>query len=248
MNGVWIIGLAILALACLLGGLWQRAERRLRQAESQNEQLETRAAELDARLARETRARSKQAEALAEQRKRADKARKRKNRSVPERPLGTAARITDLEQRIASAERERDGARDERDTLVERVGDLERRLADATRVARASPPKDTTQTDANAAGVHDAPATSGVEESGGAPDRQAELEAALAEERERATKLDEGLRLAKQTEARMRKRMDNQEQLYASLRAELEVKKDRLRAQEEKIQRLEALEVVLGDA
>ncbi len=51
--------------------------------------------------------------------------------------------------------------------------------------------------------------------------------------------------LARQTEARMRKRMDNKEQLYASLRAELDVKKDRLRTQEEQMQRLQALKAAV---
>ena len=46
---------------------------------------------------------------------------------------------------------------------------------------------------------------------------------------------------------RLRKRVDNQERLYASVRAELEVKKDRLRTQEEQIQRLEALKVAVAD-
>ena len=63
---------------------------------------------------------------------------------------------------------------------------------------------------------------------------------------ERIGKLQGQLELAKQSEVRMRKRMSNQEQLYASIRSELEVKKDRLRAQDERIQRLEALGVALG--
>ena len=67
----------------------------------------------------------------------------------------------------------------------------------------------------------------------------------LAEATERISKLESELELAKQSEFRLRKRMANQEQLYASIRAELEVKKDRVRAQEEKIQRLEALSAVI---
>ena len=57
----------------------------------------------------------------------------------------------------------------------------------------------------------------------------------------------EELGIARGTEARMRKRMSNQEQLYASLRAELDVKKDRLRTQEEQLQRLQALKVAVID-
>jgi len=69
----------------------------------------------------------------------------------------------------------------------------------------------------------------------------------LAAMREQYAKQGELLELARQTEVRFRKRMDNQEQLYASLRAELDIKKDRLRAQEEQIQRLQALKAAVID-
>ena len=70
-------------------------------------------------------------------------------------------------------------------------------------------------------------------------------QAELAGVREQCAKQSEGLGLARHNEVRLRKRMENQEQLYASLRAELDVKKDRLRAQEELIQRLQALKAAV---
>ena len=44
----------------------------------------------------------------------------------------------------------------------------------------------------------------------------------------------------------MKKKVETQDLLYVSLRSELDVKKDRLRAQQEIIERLQALEVSLG--
>ncbi len=72
-------------------------------------------------------------------------------------------------------------------------------------------------------------------------------EAELAEAGERLVKLENELQLAHQTQARARKRMANQDQLYAALRGELEAKKDRLRTQEEQLQRLQALKVAVLD-
>jgi len=71
------------------------------------------------------------------------------------------------------------------------------------------------------------------------------LRSELGEATELVAKMTEELKLAKETELRTRKRMNNQEQLYASVRAELDVKKDRLRTQEEQIQRLQAMKVVV---
>ena len=45
---------------------------------------------------------------------------------------------------------------------------------------------------------------------------------------------------------RMRKRVRNQDMLYTSIRSELDAKKDRLRTQQEELERLRALEVVLA--
>ena len=174
------------------------------------------------RLRREQKARAQQGEELAGLRKRADKAKKRSARAdkgAADLPLGTASRISDLEAQVERVERERDRSRDEREQLAARVADLEAKLE----VARRPSPS-----------VASAP-TPPVSEDG----------PALAEARERIGKLESELSLAKQSEVRMRKRMANQEQLYASIRAELDVKKDRLRAQEEKIQRLEALSVAV---
>ncbi len=69
----------------------------------------------------------------------------------------------------------------------------------------------------------------------------------MASALEREKKLQSELEIARQSDLRVRKRMSNQEMLYASLRAELDVKKDRLRTQEEQLQRLQALKVAVID-
>ncbi len=81
------------------------------------------------------------------------------------------------------------------------------------------------------------------------PSESAELEALrqasakAAEDLAESIKAQEELRVAK---ARLKKKVDTQELLYVSLRTELEAKKDRLRGQQELIERLQALEVSLG--
>lgn len=181
--------------------------------------------EIQRRLESDQQARRKQAEELAELRRRSDKARRRVEKA-PELPLGPAARIREVEvelERARATIQRIEGERDERarraEALAHERAELAKRIDDASAPARAD-------AEANRAALERA-------------------RAELAALREQCQKQGEELSLARQTEARMRKRMDNQEQLYASLRAELEVKKDRLRAQEERIQRLQALEVAI---
>ena len=230
MSVTAIVLLSAAALVILgLALSWRGARQVARRVESERDELAAAREELTARLARETQARKKQSDELADLRKRADKARKRSARAErggADLPLGTAARVSDLEAQVERTERERDRSRAEREQLAAQIQQLEARLAAASRPAPtvASP----------------VAAPSG---SAGSTD----LGASLAEANERARKLEDALESAKQVELRMRKRMSNQEQLYASMRAELDVKKDRLRAQEERIQRLEALAVVVQD-
>ncbi len=68
----------------------------------------------------------------------------------------------------------------------------------------------------------------------------------IAELERRAEAAERELEEAREQVERLRRRIRNQEVLYTSVRSELEVKKDRLRAQQEEIERLRALRVVLG--
>jgi chromosome segregation ATPase len=220
--------LAALAAAALVSALWRRSETRLSATQAELESLHEEREELATRLSRERQGRAKQGEELADLRKRLDKSKKRSARAEKgggDLPLGTAARLTDLEAELERAERERDRGRAEREQLASEVATLEARLEVERRPAPAppAPPE-----------PPPAVATAGPSAS------------ELVEAQERIGNLQGQLELAKQSEVRMRKRLSNEEQLYASIRSELEVKKDRLRAQDERIQRLEALGVALG--
>lgn len=224
--------LSLLLLVAAAAAAWlayarQMAEKRRRVLAADLEALEVERKDLLRRLEHEGQARKKQGEELAELRRRADKARRRAEKT-PDAPIGTAARIRDVEVELERAQAALRRAELERDQHA--------RSATALQAER----------DALALRVEDASAPArAVAEQG-----RVELErvrSELAAMREQCAKQSEELGLARQTEARMRKRMDNQEQLYASLRAELEVKKDRLRAQEEQLQRLQALKVAVLD-
>ena len=226
--------LAALAAAALVSALWRRSEARLSATQVELESLQEDREELATQLSRERQGRAKQGEELADLRKRLDKSKKRSARAEKgsaDLPLGTAARLTDLEAELERAERERDRGRAEREQLASEVATLEARLEVERRPAPAlpAPPAPPAPPEPTPAVATAGPSAS-----------------ELVEAQERIGNLQGQLELAKQSEVRMRKRLSNEEQLYASIRSELEVKKDRLRAQDERIQRLEALGVALG--
>lgn len=224
-----LLGIAA-GVAIVLGRLWQLADARAAAANEAHDRVSSERQDLAARLSKEVQTRKKQAEELATFRKRADKAKKRSARDEKggtDLPLGTAARLADFEEKIERVERERDRSRAEREQLTAQVSTLETRLEIASRApAKVSTPAPV------------APSLTATDDL---------LRSELGEATELVAKMTEELKLAKETELRTRKRMNNQEQLYASVRAELDVKKDRLRTQEEQIQRLQAMKVVVTD-
>jgi len=224
---IWLMLLAI-AAALVLARLWRSAEGRIEALQSEIEARVAEGKQLESSLSKQTQARKKQAEELAVLRNKTDKAKRRQAKTV-DQPLGTTARIRDHEAQVERVEFERDRATTERDGLALQVARLEKRLeASARALAEASEPRPI-------------PIASEVDTA------LEQAQAELATSREELAKRTEELGIARGTEARMRKRMSNQEQLYASLRAELDVKKDRLRTQEEQLQRLQALKVAVID-
>jgi chromosome segregation ATPase len=224
------IWLALVAIAgiLILARLWRAAEGRFAQLELEVEALVAEGKQLGASLSKQTQARKRLAEELTTLRNKTDKAKRRQSRIV-DQPLGTTARIRDHEAQVERVELERDRANSERVGLSQQVARLEARLeTSALALAEASKPRPK-------------PIASQLE----TVLEQAQAE--LATSREELTKRNDDLAIARQTELRMRKRMSNQEQLYASMRAELDVKKDRLRTQEEQLQRLQALKVAVID-
>ena len=222
--------LSFLLLVALGAVVWLARERQ--GAAKQTLGLETALAALASekkdlvrRAEHESQARRKQSEELVELKRRSDKA-KRRSEKIPEAPLGTAARIRDVELELERSQTAFRRVEAEREQHARNAASLQvERDALAKRVEDAS-----------------APARAVADQARVALER---AEAELAGVREQCVKQSEELSLAKHNEARLRKRIENQEQLYASLRAELDVKKDRLRAQEEQIQRLEALKAAV---
>lgn len=231
----WVIVVGAVAVLLGLARLWRSAEARAETLVGEVERLSEERADLVTRLSRDSAKQKKQADELAELRKRAEKTRKRQAKGAPDMPLGTAARIRDLEEQIVRVESERDRSRTEREALAAQVAQLEARAQVATR-AESRPAPATPIAEDEAAPSSKSGGPSGVEA----------IEAQLAESRARIAQLAAELSDARETEARLRKRVTNQEQLYASLRAELDVKKDRLRTQEEQIQRLQALKAAIA--
>lgn len=221
--------LLVLAVGCAIW-LYQRGQgalRRIAALESERESVEVERKDLLRRLERESQGRARQAEELSELRRRNDKARRRAERS-PEAPLGTASRIRDIEVELERAQAALRRAEAERDALARRVDALQAEgLGLAQRLEQASAP--TQALEERHRGV------------------LAGVEGELAVAREQVAKQAEELSQALENGVRLRRRIDNQEQLYASLRAELDIKKDRLRSQEELIQRLQALKAAVID-
>jgi chromosome segregation ATPase len=227
-EGWMVIGVGVVAGVLVLAQSWRKATGRVAQLEIEATRMAAKAEKLAVDLSKEARARRRQSEELASLRKRAEKTKRRKMKSA-DQPLGTSQRIRDHEAEVERVGLERDRVNSEREALEKTVADLESRLAESARalaLATAREPEPEPE-----------PVATALDESPG------ELASAL----EREKKLEGELQLAGQSELRMRKRMSNQEMLYASLRAELDVKKDRLRTQEEQLQRLQALKVAVID-
>jgi len=245
--GAWAIGMAGAGLLAA-GWLWRRAEGRVDRLVRERERLESQRREIEARLDRSEKARKRQAEALSSFRRKGDKARKRDSRPAS-LPMGTAARVQDLETALSRSEQGRRQAEAECERLARERVRLEALLAEcsmppaegaAAVLGAPAPPAPATP-----APSPSAPSPEPAEET--AVDPEARLEAERTTGRERIAELEAALASRARDAARMKKRIANQEQLYAAVRAELALKKDRLRAQEEQIERLQALQVALVD-
>ena len=228
VESVFLLAGVVMAAALIMTQLWRRAEARAADLEADLAKTRANADRLGAELTKESRARRRLSEELAGLRKRADKT-KRRQQKTEDQPLGTSARIRDHEAEVERIRLELGRSESERDTLAQSVAALERDLAvSASALAQANAPRPEPVA---------TPAEEALDESRGE----------LASTLERLSKMQNELELARQTEARMRKKMGTQEVLYASMRAELDVKKDRLRTQEEQLQRLQALKVTVID-
>jgi len=182
-----------------------------------NQQLE------EVRAAREKDAKrtSSHAGEVADLRKRLEKAKRRAAQAAPKKAAANSASVVmELEVQLEEARRLRDESRQEAEALSREL----------SRVRQAS--------SVSAAKV-EAPVLE---------DEQLEgLRNQLEEERAALTRAKKELEDSEKTRLKLKRKMDNQELLYVSIRSELDAKKDRLRTQQEELERLMALKaVVLG--
>ena len=208
------------ALAALIFNLRARsAAGEASKAWAENEKLSGDLKSVRDQLGKQSTKLAKHDEEVAGLRKRLDKAKRRGGASGGSGGGGesVSATLVEREAELEEARQARDAARSEAEGLTDELRRLRTELA-------AKP-----QEEPSAESVE-------LEEL-----RQAGAKAAqaLAE----STQAQEELRAAK---ARLKKKVDTQELLYVALRTELEAKKDRLRGQQELIERLQALEVSLG--
>ena len=208
------------ALAALIFNLRARsAAGEASKAWAENEKLSGDLKSVRDQLGKQSTKLAKHDEEVAGLRKRLDKAKRRGGASGGSGGGGesVSATLVEREAELEEARQARDAARSEAEGLTDELRRLRAELA-------AQPPEE--------------PSAESVELE---ELRQAGAKAAqaLAE----STQAQEELRAAK---ARLKKKVDTQELLYVALRTELEAKKDRLRGQQELIERLQALEVSLG--
>ncbi|MBW2697974.1 MAG: hypothetical protein JRE70_15945 [Deltaproteobacteria bacterium] len=194
----------------------------LGQSGVENEKLR---AELQSSRAQLERIQAKQrrgSDELVELRKKLEKSKRRAARAQDAGHGATASQVQALEADLEQTRQARDAARDEASGLSSA---LSRARAEAAQVE--APPGPETPSLDNA----------GIEALRGRCER---AEAALAAARPELAAMEK-------SNARLKGRIDTQERLYVSIRSELEAKKDRLRTQQEEIERLQALKVALVD-
>jgi len=158
---------------------------------------------------------------LVELRKKLEKVKKRAARGQGGTPVGAPDQLQTLEAELEQARQARDAARDEAQALSGELSRLRGEQVVESQPAAAPPP------------LLDNAAIEAL---------QAKVEA-LEVERDRM-----GTELAKANDSaeRLRGKAKTQDTLYVSMRSELDAKKDRLRGQQEELERLRAMQVVVG--
>jgi chromosome segregation ATPase len=156
-------------------------------------------------------------EELVDLRHKLDKAKKRATRTDGRPQHASPAGSQDFEKDLEIARQARDAAREE----VQKLSDEVARLRSQVRSDAARKP------------ILDNAAIEALQ------GRATRLEAELGE-------LAGELGQARKEAARLREKNKTQEQLYVSIRGELQAKKDRLRTQTEELERIRALKVVLN--
>ena len=210
------------ALAALVFGLRaQKANADAARAWAESEKLSVDLKAVREQLGKQSGKLAKHDDEVADLRRRLDKAKRRAStRGSSAGAAGGAGGAGDSLEResdLEEARQARDSARREAEGLS---AEVQRLRAEVASLSSTAPPEEDPR----------------IEELGQA---KAKAIADLAASEEALAELRKG-------KARLKKKLDTQELLYVSMRSELDIKKDRLRAQQEIIERLQALEVSLG--
>jgi chromosome segregation ATPase len=221
----WLLLAAAVATAALLFVRTQALARELAASEQATQrvadELQACRKQLDKAVAKQQRS----GEELAQSRRKLEKARKRAGRAGEDARPATPSHAQSLEAAIEAARRERNTAREERDAAQARAASLAQDLAKAGAAIDAAAVAQTRLDDAAIEAL------------------QQRVETADAAQNQ----LRKDLTGAHANEKRLREKLDTQQQLYVAIRGELEAKKDRLRTQNEEVERLRALRVAVQE-
>ena len=210
------------ALAALLFGLRaQKANSDAARAWAEGEKLSADLKGVRDEMGKQSGKLAKHNEEVTDLRRRLDKAKRRASTRGPGAAAASGAGgSTDLLEResdLEEARQARDSARREVESLS---AEVQRLRGEVTSLSSEAPPEE--------------------------DPRLEELRQANTKATADLAGSEEALAELGKAKARLKKKVDTQELLYVSLRSELDIKKDRLRAQQEIIERLQALEVSLG--
>jgi chromosome segregation ATPase len=221
----WLLLAAAVATAALLFVRMRSLAGELAASEAEARRLTDESQAGVEQLAKAIAKQQRSGEELAQLRRKLEKARKRASRAGGESHPATPSDAQGLEAAIETARRERNAAREERDAAQAKAALLAQDLVKARAAIEAAAEVKTRLDDAATETLEQRVATAGVEKKR----RGTELAAAHA------------------TEKRLREKLDTQQQLDVAIRGELEAKKDRLRTQNEEIERLRALRVAVQE-
>lgn len=217
----WVIVAALVVVVLIFYLRSRSAESQLVTVRAAKEKTETDLEDARGRLSKSQDKSRQASEDIQQLRKKLEKVKKRLG-STTSLPSASASRVQQLEEALELS-------RQERDRLREEVSGLRAELTRLREVARS-----------NVEEAENPQLNSALEAQSAASARIADLESILQKAQARAAD-------AERSVDRLRGKARTQDLLYVSLRSELDAKKDRLRTQQEEIERLRALKVALVD-
>ena len=217
----WVIVAALVVVVLIFYLRSRSAESQLVTVRAAKEKTETDLEDARGRISKSQDKSRQASEDIQQLRKKLEKVKKRLG-STTSLPSASASRVQQLEEALELS-------RQERDRLREEVSGLRAELTRLREVARS-----------NVEETENPQLDSALEAQSAASARIADLESILQKAQARAAD-------AERSVDRLRGKARTQDLLYVSLRSELDAKKDRLRTQQEEIERLRALKVALVD-